>query len=197
MESSAKIEAKLQKLAQMAEDLRKGSRFPITRLTMLKSLCRDPKAAARFVLFLAERVRKAVAPKHRPLVSRAVSRMKAHLKKPTKKSKSALWESLDSLRAVQDKYKRIKWGTVRLIESREVLLVEKALQCILRPSESEYWAYDVAGEYAERYSPRHGTGLIRESAPMVEDIASFWCKHCLGKTLKQWLRSRSGKTARR
>ena len=29
-------------------------------------------------------------------------------------------------------------------------------------------------DYAERYDPRYGTGLIPESAPLVMDIVDFW-----------------------
>ena len=32
----------------------------------------------------------------------------------------------------------------------------------------------MARVYAERYDPRHGTGLVPESAPLVRDIAEFW-----------------------
>src|SRR5215510_1949878 len=31
------------------------------------------------------------------------------------------------------------------------------------------------------------TGLIPESAPLVEDIADFWCQYHLGKPLQEWL----------
>ena len=33
---------------------------------------------------------------------------------------------------------------------------------------------------------RYGTGLIPESAPLVEDIADFWCQYHLGKPLREW-----------
>src|SRR5215510_13856778 len=38
---------------------------------------------------------------------------------------------------------------------------------------------------------RHDVGtwtrLIPESAPLVEDIADFWCQYHLGKPLEEWL----------
>src|SRR5207253_1096027 len=55
--------ARVRKLAQFPEEAR-HSRFAvsITRLTVLKSLCREPEVAARFVTYPADRVR----PAHRP-----------------------------------------------------------------------------------------------------------------------------------
>src|SRR5262245_66086289 len=38
-----------------------------------------------------------------------------------------------------------------------------------------------------RHDVGTGTGLIPESAPMVEDIADFWCQYHLGKPLREWL----------
>ena len=32
----------------------------------------------------------------------------------------------------------------------------------------------LALKYAERYNPKYGTGLVSESATLVEDIAHFW-----------------------
>src|SRR5262245_37314020 len=79
------------------------------------------------------------------------------------------------------------WGPVRIIHSTEVLLIEYALSCLLQPTASAAWGYHLARQYAERYNSRYGTGLIPESAPMVEDIADFWCQYYLGKPLREWL----------
>jgi hypothetical protein len=62
-----------------------------------------------------------------------------------------------------------------------------ALSSLLQPDASANWGYRIAREYSERYNPRYGTGLIPESAPMVEDIADFWCQYHLGKPLQEWL----------
>jgi hypothetical protein len=43
--------------------------------------------------------------------------------------------------------------------------------------EAGYWAYHAARDYAERYDPHYGTGLIPESAPMVKAIVGFWCEY--------------------
>lgn len=69
----------------------------------------------------------------------------------------------------------------------EVLLVEYALTCLLQPTASADWGYRIARQYAERYNSRYPRGLIPESAPMVKDIADFWCQYHMGKPLQEWL----------
>jgi len=49
---------KLQTLAPIAADLRQGQHFNITRLTILKDLCADPKAAATFARHIAKLTRR-------------------------------------------------------------------------------------------------------------------------------------------
>ena len=56
----------------------------------------------------------------------------------------------------------------------ELVVVENALKSVLRDHEAPIWLYQAAGDYAERYDSRHGTGLIPSSAPMVQEIADFW-----------------------
>src|ERR1035438_8881396 len=48
-------QVRIGKLAQLAADLRRGEHFPITRLTILKSLCHEPAVANRFVHYLAQK----------------------------------------------------------------------------------------------------------------------------------------------
>ena len=61
-----------------------------------------------------------------------------------------------------------------MIKSRDLVVVEECLKSILRSYEAPIWAYQAAKDYAERYDARHGSGLIRSSAPMVEEIAKFF-----------------------
>ena len=50
------IVKKVKKLSEVAEELRQGKDFPVTRLTTIKSLCGEPEAAAAFALFLAQKM---------------------------------------------------------------------------------------------------------------------------------------------
>jgi hypothetical protein len=58
---------------------------------------------------------------------------------------------------------------------------------VFSPTVSVEWGYRIARQYAERYNPRYGTGLIPESAPIVADIADFWCQYHMEKPLREWL----------
>ena len=191
---------KIQTLAQIAADLRQGEDFNITRLTVLKSLCSDPEAAAQFALYIAKKTQQAMKSPKRPgrspsktqqryqrLVGSAVRRMRKHLKARTTGTKSSLDDVHSEIRSVQDQYENQRWGPVRIIESMELLVVETALECVLRPWASSNLGYHLARQYAQRHDSRYGTGLIPESAPMVEDIAEFWGKHFLGRGWRKQL----------
>ena len=199
-EVSPKILKTIQTLAQIAAELRQGKDFNVTRLTLLKSLCSDPEAAAKFALHLAkrtlEKMKSQDCPSHitpedweqyQRLAAQAVRGMTKHLKQRTPAGESPLHELLQIIRNAQSKFERQEWGLVRRIHSRELLTVETALECVLRPNASQLLAYDLARQYSERYNGRYGTGLIPESAPLVEDIAEFWGRHFLGRGWKKRL----------
>ena len=170
---------KVRKFAEIDEALRRGERFEITRLTSLKGLCKDPRAARSFAIFLAVHARKKALEKKAPerveqLMARAITEMKAFLDDPDKGQEERLYPLLREMEQEQDEYKRISWGMVRIVHSMELVVVENALRSILREIEAPTWLYQAARDYAERYDSRHGTGLIPSSAPMVQEIADFW-----------------------
>jgi len=178
---------RIRKLQQIAEQLHQGASFSITRLTLVKSLCADSAAAARFALCLAERTQERMlqqpCPSHltsqqwisfQQLATTGVECMRRYLKEPTPEALDALRSAHAALEQSQNEHRRVEFNEVRIIESREALVVEHAAACILRPQESQHWGYRVARQYAERYNPRYGNGLIPESAPFVQDIADFW-----------------------
>ena len=57
----------------------------------------------------------------------------------------------------------------------------------LRPWESAHWGYQTARQYAERYNPRYGTGLIPESASAIEDIVTYWAHEHFGEDASRTL----------
>lgn len=62
----------------------------------------------------------------------------------------ALHALLKEIRHAQSHHERQEWGPVRIIHSRELLIMETALECVLRPSVSQVLAYDLARQYCER-----------------------------------------------
>jgi hypothetical protein len=166
--------ARVRKLAQLPEEARQ-SRFAvsITRLTVLKSLCREPEVAARFVTYLAQRTREKVEEKaRRPgylatqewarqkgMIDRAVADLEHYLDHPSEEGRSRLWTLLDELSGEQNEYQRVYGGPVRIIKNNDLLLVEYALRTVLADEASApVWAYQTARCYAERYDSAHGRG---------------------------------------
>ena len=198
--STAKASPKIRQLATIARELREGASFNITRLTTLKSLCEDATAAARFAVHLAQLTYKRMQEKgclfhldpqqweyYKQVVDEAIRQMHRYIEHPTPEAADLVGAWLTDVRAIQNTYRNQAWGPVRIIHSTEVLLIEYALSCLLQHTASADWGYHLARQYAERYNSRYGTGLIPESAPMVEDIADFWCQYHLRKPLRAWL----------
>jgi hypothetical protein len=182
--------SRVRKLARVASELSEGANFSITRLTTLKYLCEDPEVAAHFAMYLANhtsrRINEMSSPlqlsnsewrMHNELVERAVERLQSYVEGPSDPKREELRESLRELESVNDEYESIPYGMVWIIQDKNVLIVEDALQCVLSPYSAPSQAYHLARDYAERYDPRYGTGLIPDSAPLVMDIVDFWCDY--------------------
>jgi hypothetical protein len=194
------VAKKISTLAQIAQELRQGKDFNITRLTSIKSLCADPQASGQFCLYLARSTQRKLQDKEKPdhleeetwlhckqLINEAIPKMETYLAEPTKEGEKLLQNLLSKVRDVNNQYKNQSWGPVRIIQNMDVLLIERALYGILRPAESSHWGYQIARDYAECYGARYMNSLIAESAPMVEDIASFWSQYYFGEPLNEWL----------
>ena len=194
---SPAVVKKIQALAKIAADLRQGKDYNITRLTLIKSLCSDPDAAAKFALQiakLAQRQFKARRPddtksaksqQYGRLIAAAIPAMTRYLKSATDETESKLWELYEEAKEAQNKVEHQQWADVRIIECWELLIVEKAMECMLHPMHASIIGYQVARKWAEKYDPHFGTGLIPKSAPMVEEIAEFWGRHYLGRGWKK------------
>ena len=108
------------------------------------------------------------AERYRALVNRAVRELGPCLEHPTEDRRERLRSLVHEMEAEQNEYRNISWGSARIIQSTGLLVAETCLRSILRTDEAPHWLYQAARNYAERYDPRYGTGLIPESAPMVE-----------------------------
>ena len=176
-EDEQKVIKKVEKLDRIAEELRQGGHFSVTRLTTLKSLCEDPNAAGAFALFLARKIQKRMrekdAPKrYRELVNRAVREMKPYLGEPSEERKERVWSLFREIEEEQNEYENIPFGVVRNVKSFDLLVVEHGLKALLRSHEASFWLYHAARDYTGKTDE-----LVPKSAPMVEEIAGFWRKH--------------------
>jgi hypothetical protein len=179
---------RVRKLAGLPDEIRRSRFVAITRLTVLKSLCREPEIAHRSVAYLARRTFDAMeqpkgrsaeptatASSHREMMAQALEGMGAWFRSPDENTQRMLSALRGRMRDEQNEHRNVPYGAVRLITDANLLLFEYALSCILaHRREVGTWAYQTARQYAERYTPSEGTGLISSSIPFVRDIVDFW-----------------------
>lgn len=181
---------RVRKLTGLPDEIRRERwAVSVTRLTVLKSLCRNTDVANRFVAHLARKTLERVnqtknAPPHQPdptelghrqMMGEALEGMAAWQRTPTEKLRRTLSDLLGRMRAEQNEYRNIPYGAVRLITDSNLLLFEYALECHLAPERDVgTWAYQAARHYTERYNPSQGTGLVSASIPPLRDIIDFW-----------------------
>ena len=164
--------------------------LPITRLTSVKSLCEDEIAAQKFAFYIVKQVQQIMdraEPSaglteeewltHKHLMTDGVAQMENYLANPTDEVHQAIWKLLKQIDNLQgDDYRKIHWTTVHFVRSGYLLKLEYALRCFMA-RDFQYWAYKLAREYVECYEPGYGDGLTPNSAPMLLEVADFWCQY--------------------
>ncbi len=137
--------------------------FSITRLTSLKNLCKEPAVVDEFTFYLAKCTAANTQDTHPPeytnpqdwqcyrkLIIEAVALMQKYLREPSEKSLFTLREMRQKAETVQTYMDKEVWGhPIRKIHSREVLVIEDALRCMLAPHAAPFWAYQTARDYTE------------------------------------------------
>ncbi|MGA7980905.1 MAG: hypothetical protein WCA32_11855 [Chromatiaceae bacterium] len=178
----------MQKLEDALEDLRQGNSnyYSITKLTSMKSLCRDEDYRKQYCVYLASLVmdnakihaEKDNVEKIIKLIQEAYLVIENVARDGSNTNIIVAKATLSQLKDFQDQYKRVKWATVRIINSTELLILENILQCLLSQTDiAASYAYDATRNYVEKYNPHYGTGLIPDSIPMLENIICFWNRY--------------------
>ena len=152
----------------------------------MKSLCRDEDYRKDYCVYLASLVmdnakilgEKDNAEKIIKLTQQAYLVIENVAKDGSNTNIVVARETLSRLKDFQDQYKKVKWSTVRIINSTDLLILENILQCLLSQTDiAVSYAYDATRNYVEKYNPHYGTGLIPESIPMLEKIICFWNRY--------------------
>ncbi len=183
-------ERKIKKFEETVLALREGQSFSITKLTSIKSLCNDHNVAIKFAFYLSsltlKKVKSSDCPectdptdreKYKKIISRSVLLMRRFIKYPVEDNLTVIRNNLREAKDIQNETRSGPYGSVvRTIHSRNVLVTEDSMCCMLYSDDSSYWSYKLARDYTEEYNSSYGTGLIPESAPMLDDIISFWRK---------------------
>lgn len=169
----------LQKLKQIEVDLLQGETyFSITRLIVLKKLCKNPDARYNFAKYISDKAYKAyirdknIGTDMKSLVKEALQLMEMVIVN-NKQSKKKLETILNKLIAYQNQTRSGHFGVqIRTINNNNLFLIELGIKCFLFDDESA--GYEIGKNYAEKYNARYGTGLIPDSLPFVKDILEFW-----------------------
>lgn len=182
--------ARVRRLVDLAGALRRGEHFAITRLTVLKSLCESRHDAEDFLLHLACRAQANMAngkcpsglsreawERHRALADEALTLLEQG--KVRGGSATRTFDLLARLRQEQNDYKSIPFGVLRLLNDRNLAIIEHAVSARDNPEQAPREAYEAARLLADGYDPSYGSGLIPASASAVQWIADFWVKRLL------------------
>jgi hypothetical protein len=100
----------VRKLSRIARELSEGANFSITRLTTLKSLCKDPEVTAHFAVYLARHTSRRASKRsnsghlskdepHNELITRSVERLGSYVERPSDPKREALRSYCVSSRA--------------------------------------------------------------------------------------------------
>jgi hypothetical protein len=195
------VAKKVRALAKLADELEAGASFEITKLTVLKALCAERRPRVRFAHRLATLAERALLGPKSPsssltdqrldefcaTVAAAVEALERYAKRPSADPPQSLRDLLGALRELQNETKRVYGGPVRIVEDRNTVAVEYAVRAAISDHDGGFWAYRAARAYAARWSSRTGRELGEASAPMVREIAEFWCEYYFGKRLDEWL----------
>jgi hypothetical protein len=176
---------KIKKLEEALAKLKSGEEnyYVITKLSSIKSLCQNETIRQHYCWHLFDCVK-------RQLVTEAdqqtlqeqficnlvdeIAQVMAEMQEG-KEVGDALRKYQSQLAHFQSDYKKVKWTTVRLIKSTELLIIEYLILCLLSTDEyAQKLAYHATRSYVEQYDSSVGTGLIAKSIPMLEDVVTFW-----------------------
>lgn len=191
------IANKIKKWIKTAQDTETKARYfglPITRLTSIKSLCKDDEISAqKFALFIIEKILQKMdemsCPQHfsveewnrdKQLIADGINQMKNYLETPDSERKQIFWTLLRAIENRQgDDIRRVHWNTIHFVRSGYLLKLEYSLRCFVA-HDFPYWVYKLAREYVEQK-----VGITTESVPMLLEVAEFWCQYYFRKGLTE------------
>ena len=191
------IANKIKKWLKTAQETETETRYfglPITRLTSIKSLCKDDEVSAqKFALFIIkiifQEMNETPCPERfsiedwdsdKQLMADGISQMESYLEIPDSEGKKIFWTLLRKIQDRQgDDIRRVHWSTVHFVRSGYLLKLDYGLRCFV-DEDFPYWVYKLAREYVEQKD-----GITTESVPMLLEVAEFWCQYYFGKSLTE------------
>lgn len=165
-----------EKLLQIANDIDALGSVPLTRLTVLKKWFERPGRLAAFGVWVARRAAghggkargeaRALYNAARDLLGKA-DRVRPAI------DREAATALRDRLYAFQCEYEDQRWARVRNIRDRNLFLIEKGLNLVIRPDALPTEGYKLAADLCQNYDPRYDQNLNGPSAGRLLDIMRF------------------------
>ncbi len=147
-----------------------------TKLTVLKKWLARPERLSAFALWIAGQAvsRKGQKGGAAAALFQEARLLLAGLDRITAKLNRRTAQRLhERLRSFQDEYRNQRWGPVRIVHNRNLLLVEEALSICLWHIDSPSHGYKLAADYCRHYDFRYGHSLNGPSRARIEDIVRF------------------------
>jgi hypothetical protein len=179
------VKTRINKLKILEDELSnfQGFTLSITKLTVIKWICKNSEAMKYFALFIAREEFKANKFKANDeiieLIREGVDLMENSI---NSQETDRLRIIYNELYKYQNKIRKISWNHVRSIEDWSVYLIEVAISCFLW-EENERLGYELAKSWTEKYNPSYGTGLIPASLNNLKEIRFFWENYISNKDL--------------
>lgn len=163
------------KLASIVTQIDQTGWTETQRLTVLKKWLGEEGRAVAFALWMIDRITdqdSLSSDAARVLLTAARSMLKT-----IHENKSLNHPAINALhtrlRAFHSNYRRISYGSVRIIDDWSVLLLEMALEICRSPGDQSAAGYQLAARYCEHYDARYGKALNGPFRERVQPIADF------------------------
>jgi hypothetical protein len=164
-----------QKLASIVEEIDRKGFAELVRLSVLKKWFEKPGRMTAFALWIAEQAATGEAPRSEPEAAllEQVRALLTDIPARGDLNPRVMRELHERLKAFQPDYMHLKWGPVRLVKSKGVMLIEDAFTICLRHPDDPRFGYKLAADYCGHYNARYGRNLNGPSRDRVQEIAAF------------------------
>lgn len=164
------------KLHVLANGIEQTGFANTTRLTVVKKWLNEPVRLRAFAVFIAIRtLTNGVKPtndQERELWSRSRDLFGEMDPVAERSDTKQAIELLKELVAFQNQHQHSKWGAIRIINSRQLHLMEQAIGIVLRPDRAEL-GYKLVADHLGTYQPAHGPGLYPECLKELHGLVAF------------------------
>lgn len=163
-------------LAMVIAEIDRTGHADVQRLTVLKKWFHRPGRLIAFGLWIAQQAAAPGGAPGRP-GDELLAQAQVLLAGLRPSGASLDWSAVETLyrraKAFQSEFESQRWGQVRVIRDRDLLLLEKGLAVLLRYQDTPTDGYRLAADYCAHYDPRYGTDLNGPSRGRLVTLLGF------------------------